>query len=63
MNSHAPVLFPAFFGITQLWNEFDAVRPAFGPDCGNRASYQEIAGVRVPFSDLDEAARALGASA
>src|SRR5262245_38252739 len=36
MNSHAPVLFFAFFGITQLWNEFAAVRPGCGPDCGSR---------------------------
>src|SRR2546423_13979562 len=38
MNSQAPVLFFAFFGITQLWNEFAAVRPGCGPDCGNGAS-------------------------
>src|SRR5256884_2505384 len=35
MNSQAPVLFFAFFGITQLWNEFAAVRPGCGPDCGS----------------------------
>ena len=35
MNSQAPVLFFAFFGITQLWNEFAAVRPVCGPDCGS----------------------------
>src|SRR3954471_12229014 len=34
MNSHAPVLFFAFFGITQLWNELAAVRPGCGPDWG-----------------------------
>src|SRR4029453_6162961 len=37
MNSQAPSLFPAFLGITQLWNELAAVRPGFGPDCGRRA--------------------------
>src|SRR2546421_10915792 len=38
MNSQAPVLFFAFFGITQLWNELAAVRPGCGPDCGSGAS-------------------------
>src|SRR5689334_17134244 len=38
MNSHAPVLFFAFFGITQLWKELAAVRPGCGPDCGSFAS-------------------------
>jgi hypothetical protein len=35
MNCQAPVLFFAFFGITQLWNELAAVRPACGPDWGS----------------------------
>src|SRR5256884_7102578 len=35
MNAHAPSGFLAFFGITQLWNEFAAVRPGCGPDCGS----------------------------
>src|SRR5580765_6751966 len=37
MNAHAPSGLPAFFGITQLWNEFAAVRPGCGPDCGSLA--------------------------
>src|SRR6266550_7098681 len=37
MNSQAPVLFFAFFGITQLWNELAAVRPGCGPDWGKAA--------------------------
>src|SRR5204862_7244938 len=37
MNSQAPVLFLAFFGITQLWNELAAVRPGCGPDWGRAA--------------------------
>src|SRR4030095_3274349 len=37
MNSHAPSGLFAFFGITQWWNEFAAVRPGCGPDCGRRA--------------------------
>src|SRR4029079_10606418 len=37
MKAQAPSLLPAFFGITQLWNEFAAVRPGFGPDWGSRA--------------------------
>src|SRR6266404_3614994 len=38
MKAQAPVLFFAFFGITQLWNEFAAVRPGCGPDWGSAAS-------------------------
>src|SRR5204862_6318878 len=37
MNSPAPVLFFAFVGITQLWNELAAVRPGCGPDWGKAA--------------------------
>src|SRR5436189_49068 len=37
MNSQAPVLFVAFFGITQLWTELAAVRPGCGPDWGKAA--------------------------
>src|SRR5690349_21740588 len=37
MNSQAPSGFFAFFGITQLWNEFADVRPTCGPDCGSFA--------------------------
>src|SRR2546421_3899738 len=37
MNAQAPLLFPAFFGITQLWNELAAVRPGWGPDWGSAA--------------------------
>src|SRR5438876_5167389 len=38
MKAQAPVLFFAFFGITQLWNELAAVRPGCGPDWGSAAS-------------------------
>ena len=37
MYSQAPSGFFAFFGITQLWNEFAAVRPTCWPDCGSFA--------------------------
>src|SRR6266496_124360 len=42
MNSHAPVLFFAFFGITQLWKELAAVRPGCGPDWGSGASARSL---------------------
>src|SRR5204863_7755931 len=38
MNSQAPVLFFAFFGITQLWNGVAEVRPGCGLDWSKAAS-------------------------